>query len=1112
MKKFTSIKTRTTFYAIIPFVIGFIIICSIMFFSLFNIQRNTVEAEFANIVQKHAASFEKRITNAIDYISFVLSMVKFQIDENITDRETLLKQLGNYFDRYPDVNGASLFFEPNMFDGKDAQYKGTALGTSLSGRASFYFYREDGIVKHRTTTIEEESSFMESLYIEAREQNAPYYTEPFLFNLDGEDIIMSVILFPINDRNGNYIGAVTASFFLGDIFSELQREKIFETGYMIIASDSNNVLYSPRFEDIGRTREEAGIDHPFPGDIEDTVIIRSRSILNNKTTLKAITIINVPQIGRRFSVSVSAPVSEIYAEGNRLLVIILLLGAITIIFVAFFVSYLIGKATRPIKIFKESAENIARGDFSARINGNFNDEFGILKETINFMAERIEDHIEESKLTLRVLQTVLNSIDAFIYVTIPGTGEVLFINEQMKTMFNLKGDEGVGQYCYKLFRKGLEERCDFCPCFELDKDPDKVIVWEENAAELGRIIRHNDRYINWPGGYKVHMQQAIDITDIKTITEEKLRAEREAQDLAQKKEQAEETSRMKSVFLASMSHEIRTPMHGIIGFSDLALDDNISQKTRNYLSKIKTSAESLLLIINDILDVSKIEAGKIELERIPFDIADVFKLCRLIASPNAQEKGLTLFCYAEPSVGRLLLGDPTRLRQVLLNLLSNAIKFTNNGMVKLLAAITENAPDKVTMHFEIKDSGIGMTEDQIRHVFQPFAQADDSTTRKYGGTGLGLTITKSFVELMGGKLFVESSYGVGSKFSFDLTFDTIDSASAPSKIDISINRNEKPVFDGEILICEDNDLNKIVISDHLSKVGLKSIIAENGKIGVDLVNKRIKNGEKPFDLIFMDIHMPEMDGLEAAKKIIGLGSRVPIIALTANIMANDRDTYLASGMVDCLPKPFIVQELWTCLLKYLTPISMQAANNDIEYFEEEDQRMEIIATFIKSNQDTYRKISDALENGDLILSHRLAHTLKSVAALIGMNKLSEAAKNLEQSINLGKTDQLHEQMKELENELNTALSDLSSMLETYLNNEKKAVNIQINDKETYDLLELLKSLLEADNIDSVNLVKKLKNVPGTENLIEQVENLQFKNARETLAAVMRQFTTYGEST
>jgi len=339
---------------------------------------------------------------------------------------------------------------------------------------------------------------------------------------------------------------------------------------------------------------------------------------------------------------------------------------------------------------------------------------------------------------------------------------------------------------------------------------------------------------------------------------------------------AEIASISKSTFLANMSHEIRTPMNSIIGFSELAMDGKNPPKTKEYLDKIQTNGHWLLQIINDILDISKIESGKMELEKIPFDMHELFTSCRTLIMPKAVEKGILLYFYAEPSMGKRLLGDPTRLRQVFVNLLSNAIKFTKVGTIKLHAAITDMSDKNVTMHFEVKDSGIGMTDEQIERIFDPFMQAESGTTRKYGGTGLGLAITKNIVEMMGGTLLVESAVGVGSKFSFDLTFDTIDITDDELlNKHIVFNDIEKPVFDGEVLLCEDNAMNQQVICEHLARVGIKTVVAENGKIGVDMIRGRLLSGEKQFDLIFMDMHMPVMDGLEAAAKIMSLQQRFP---------------------------------------------------------------------------------------------------------------------------------------------------------------------------------------------------------------------------------------------
>jgi len=390
----------------------------------------------------------------------------------------------------------------------------------------------------------------------------------------------------------------------------------------------------------------------------------------------------------------------------------------------------------------------------------------------------------------------------------------------------------------------------------------------------------------------------------------------------------------RAAFLANMSNEIRTPMNSIIGFADLALDDEIPPKTRDYVDKIRLNTEWLFQIINDIFDISKIESGRMELDKTPFSLQELLESCRSFVIPKAVEKGVMMHFYAEPSAGKMPIGDPARLRQALVNLLSNAVKFTNTGMVKLSVSILSKTEKSLTMHFEVKDSGIGMTLEQINRVFDPFAQLDPGITRQFGGTGLGLAITKNIVEMMNGKLLVESVHGVGSKFSFDLELETIEVTEEDRKDKKPVLAEiEKPAFEGEVLLCEDNAMNQLVLCEHLARVGIKTTVAENGKIGIELINERTRKGQKQFDLIFMDMHMPVMDGLDAAAEIIKLKIGVPVIALTANIMSDDMEIYKDSGMNDCLGKPFTSQELWHCLLKYLTPLSssLSAAekNNDL---------------------------------------------------------------------------------------------------------------------------------------------------------------------------------------
>jgi len=570
-------------------------------------------------------------------------------------------------------------------------------------------------------------------------------------------------------------------------------------------------------------------------------------------------------------------------------------------------------------------------------------------------------------------------------------------------------------------------------------------------------------------------------------------------------QQAQIATHAKSTFLANMSHEIRTPMNSIMGFAELALDKVIScgenrqveessKIVGEYLGKITDSTKWLLRIINDILDISKIESGKMELENVPFDLHNIFTRCQSVIHPSVLEKGLDFHVYAEPPIGKKLLGDPVRLYQALMNLLSNAVKFTNAGTVKLLSAIKESNGDGMTVYFEVSDNGIGMTPEQIERIFEPFMQADSSTTRNYGGTGLGLPIAKNIVEMMGGSLTVNSEPGAGSTFSFELVFETIDALDdTPDYLEISVI--EKPQFDGLILLCEDNPLNQQVIVEQLSRVGLRTVIAENGKIGVNMVQERIQSDQKPFDLVFMDIFMPVMDGVEAASKISGFGTGTPIVAMTANMMANEIENYKMNGMSDCVGKPFTTQELWRCLLKYLTPVSI-SVENDADLTRDNDElQMKLRAKFVRDNHTKYKDISDAITIEDITLAHRLAHTLKGNAGQIGKTALQNAAAEVEALLKDG-TVPGTERMQALEIELNLVMEELEPLLNKI---PIEAVSVQ----QARELFEKLKPMLESINPECVNLLDEIRAVPETEELARQIEDYHFEAAAQTLAGLMK---------
>gem|GEM_PF-1028802 len=573
--------------------------------------------------------------------------------------------------------------------------------------------------------------------------------------------------------------------------------------------------------------------------------------------------------------------------------------------------------------------------------------------------------------------------------------------------------------------------------------------------------------------------------------------------------EAQEANYAKSAFLATMSHEIRTPMNSIMGFAELATDSDFVPQIKDYLGKIADSTKWLLHIINDILDISKIEAGKMELDNTPFNLNDVFFRCQSAVLPMVKEKGLELSVYAEPSIGKKLIGDPVRLFQALMNLLSNAVKFTDKGTVKFSSAIRSADNDKTTIYFEVKDTGIGMTSEQLGKVFDMFVQADSSTTRDYGGTGLGLAIAKNIIGLMGGKLLAESTPDEGSSFSFELTFNTVDATDEATE-QAKFEMLERPYFEGLILVCDDNTLNQKVICAHLERLGLNTIAVENGKIAVDTVRERKERGDVPFNLIFMDMFMPVMDGMEAASKIMAMDTGTPIVVMTANIMVSELEKYKRQGMSDCLGKPFTSQELWRILLKYMTPLGSKPLSGPIDEDEQEENeelQKKLRINFLKgnligNNQTVHTQIMEAVASGDTKLAHRLAHTLKGNAGLIGKTGLRNAAAEVEALLRDGSTSIWENKMNNLKTELMTVLEELKPLLDEPVVREKSEM---LSLEQTMALFAKLQPMLENNNTDCFDLLDELHIVPGAEELAQQINDFDFKSATGTLVELKKKW-------
>jgi two-component system sensor histidine kinase/response regulator len=893
-----------------------------------------------------------------------------------------------------------------------------------------------------------------------------------------------------------------------------------------------------------------------------------------------------------------------------------------------------------------------------------------LLEQTRQQAEAVAALEERSRL-------ILSSVDEGISGTDPD-GKAMFINRAGARMLGYTPEELIGSSIHERVHYARKDGSPYpveeCPMYKTARDGQSrststEMFWRKDGSSVP--VEYSATAIMKDGAAVGAVVAFRDIT-------ERLRAQAE---LLAAKEAAEAATRAKSDFLANMSHEIRTPMNAIIGMTHLALKTDLSPKQADYLNKVRSAAQSLLGIINDILDFSKIEAGKLDIENTEFHFEDTLDNLSTVVGHKAQDKGLEFLISAQPDIPPNLVGDPLRLGQILINLVNNAIKFTEHGEVMLTVALEEQIEDRVRLKFTVRDTGIGMTPEQCSRLFQAFSQADTSTTRKYGGTGLGLSISKRLVEMMDGKIWVESEAGVGSQFQFTAWFgigagkkekrfipdlagirtlivddneqaravlsemlgafalraesvasgeDAVREITAadtedPYRLVLMdwymhpmdgleasriIKRSErlknipkivmvtafgredirekaekigidgyllKPVnssllydtlvelfgvsvsdersarakkdTEGEhdatgirVLLVEDNEMNQQVATELLESAGAIVTVANHGREAVNLLTT---NGQAPpYDVVLMDIQMPEMDGITATKllRTYPYLKKLPIIAMTAHALVEERQRCIDAGMNDHVAKPIDPNQLFSTLLRWATPKAHPAPESRPEPAKPTEEvalppiagvniaeglnrvagnrrlYRDLLSQFATKQAGAATEIATALDRGDRPTAERIAHTVKGVAGNLGISDVHAAAQKLEKAIR-DTQDATPALLDQFAITVRVHVAAINEALKVSAPDEPALPAQPFDPERATEAVSRLRALLEASDADAQDAFHDLQVAVGSaveksrlDELNDTINNFEFEQALAKLDEIAHVCQSNGKQT